>query len=306
MNRRSTAITIQTAAAAALVAGSAAAAEPQGQQAFPWFEKRAASALLFEAADRQSALAEQLQSDGAQRYTAFAGAPRLHFGALPDTLTLLDPLGPLINERSRRYLSSAEFEKKMGRAIGVVTIGLLRESGPAAERNTALALRARPTTAFTSLSMGYALTPRSSLLAMASYGKTEGYGTPDSLMAQVSSLRTVAFSVGWSTRQIFDSHDRVALTVSVPARVRTGAAQGNSGAPYSSYVAGQAFGVATLNLQPTAVERDLELGYTTMMGKHKDGKGGKLTAAVMLRVNPGHDANARPDLLTGIRYSYGF
>lgn len=288
-------------------AAGAATSDPLFTQTVPQFEKRANSTLLFDAADRQSAMVDQLQTDGARRYAAFAGAPRLHFGALPENLSLLDPLGPLLNERSRRYLSSAEFEKKTGRAVGIVTFGLLRETGSTlggGQPGTSWGMNSRPTTKFTSLSLGYALTPRSSVMAMASYGKTEGFGAPDSLMAQVSSVRTMAYSVGVSTRQIFSTQDRLAVTLSVPAKVRTGALQNGDADTRVSYANAQEFGAPTLNLRPTATERDLEFGYTTMMGKA--GKMGKLTGAVMLRVNPGHDANAAPDVLTGVRYSYGF
>jgi len=274
----------------------AAASDPLGPQPVPLFEKRATSALLFEAADRQAALADSLRSDGAQRYAAFAGAPRLHFGALPENMSLLDPLGPMLNEYSRRILSSAEFEKKMGRAIGILTIGVLRETGsaPGTQHSLAMALVTRPTTSFTSLSLGYMLSPRSSLMAMASYGKTAGIGSPDSLLAQVSSVRTAAFSMGYARRELFTSNDRLAVTLSMPAKVRAGSLQ-------DAAAAAPASGAPTLNLRPTATERDLELGYTQMYGKQ-----GKLTGAVMLRVNPGHDADARPDWLTGVRYSYGF
>ena len=288
-------------------AAGAATSDPLfPQQNGPAYEKRANSALLFDAADRQSALADQLRTDGA-RYAAFSGAPRLHFGALPENLSLLDPLGPLLNERSRRYLSSAEFEKKTGRAVGILTIGLLRETGSTlggGQPGTSWGVNSRPTTKFTSLSLGYALTSRSSVMAMATYGKTDGFGAPDSLMAQVSSVRTMAYSVGVSTRQIFTSRDRLAVTLSVPAKVRTGALQNGDLDTRVNYSNAQEFGAPTLNLRPTATERDLEFGYTTMVGKA--GKMGKLTGAVMLRVNPGHDANARPDVLTGVRYSYGF
>ena len=73
--------------------------------------------MLFEAADRQSALSEQVQGEATPRYgAAFAGGPRLHVGALPDNLTLLDPLGPMLNEYSKRFLTSADFEKENGGA----------------------------------------------------------------------------------------------------------------------------------------------------------------------------------------------
>lgn len=287
---------------------SAAASDPFSPQRLPTaFEKRANSSLLFEAADRQSALSEQLQGESAPRYgVGYNGGPRLHFGALPDNLTLLDPLGPMLNEHSKRFLTSADFEKKMGRAVGILTIGVLRETGSVlgSQQSPALAMNTRPTTTFTSLSLGYALSSRSALMLMASYGRTEGIGNPDSLIAQVSSVRTVAYSVGWSTRQVFNSHDRLAITLSVPARVRTGTLQYSGVSPQNGDPGAPAFGAPTLNLRPTATERDLEIGYTTMFGR--DGRMGKLTGAVMWRVNPGHDASARPDWLTGIRYSYGF
>jgi hypothetical protein len=283
----------------------AAASDPFGSQPLAGFEKRATSTLLFEAVDRQAAFADSLHSEGAQRYAAFAGAPRLRFGALPDNLSLLDPLGPVLNEHGKRFLSSAEFEKKMGRAVGLLTIGVLRETGAApGTHSLAMALNTRPTTTFTSLSLGYTLSPYSSLMAMASYGKTEGIGSPDSLLAQVSSVRTVAFSVGYVRRQLFTSNDRFAVTLSVPAKVRAGSLEYSGPVPQAGDPGALAPGAPTLNLRPTATERDLEFGYTSMLGR--DGRNGKLTGAVMWRVNPGHDASARPDWLTGVRYSYGF
>jgi hypothetical protein len=288
------------------VAGAATSDPFAPQPSLPVFEKRGNASLLFEAADRQSAFADSLQNEGTQRYGAFAGAPRLHFGALPENMALLDPLGSMLSERSKRFLSSAEFEKKMGRAVGILTIGVLRETGSAlgSQHSLALTLNTRPTTTFTSLSLGYALSPRSSLMAMASYGKTEGIGSPDSLLAQVSSVRTAAFSMGYARRDLFTSNDRFAVTLSIPAKVRTGSREYSGPAVQAGDLNAPAFGAPTLNLRPTATERDLEFGYTTMIGK--DGRKGKLTGAVMLRVNPGHDASARPDWLTGVRYSYGF
>jgi hypothetical protein len=244
-----------------------------------------------------------LLSDGAQRYAVYAGTSRLQFGDTPDRLHLLDPLAPLLNERGKRFLSSAEFEKKMGRAIGIVSIGVLRETGlaPGTQDSLAMAQHTRATTTFTSLSLGYMLSSRSSLTAMASYGKTEGIGSPDSLLAQVSSVRTVAFSVGYARRELFASNDRLAVTVSVPAKVRAGSLENSGPAVPAGDANAPGFGAPTLNLRPTATERDLEFGYTRMFGKQ-----GRLTGAVMLRVNPGHDANAQADWLTGVRYSYGF
>ena len=288
-----------------LLGADAVASDPFAPpQTSLWFEKRADAALLFDAADRQSALAESLQSPA--RGILLAGAPRLRFGALSHDQALLDPLGPLLNEHSKRFLSSAEFEQKMGRATGIVTIGLLREAGgaPGMQHTMGMMLSTRPTTTFTSLSLGYALNARSSLMAMASYGRTDGIGSPDSLLAQVSSVRTVAYSAGYVRRQIFSGSDRFAVTLSIPAKVRSGSLAYSGALPQTVDPGVAALGAPTLNLRPTATERDLEFGYTRLLGK--EGSQGRVTGAVMWRVNPGHDANARPDWLMGVRYSYGF
>ena len=301
MNKFSLALAIVIVLPASLA--GAATSDPFSPQQIP-FEKRADTRLLFDAVDRQQALGDALQSDGAKRYLEYAGAPRLHFGALPENMSLLDPLGPTLNEHNKRFLSSAEFERKLGRAVGIVTLGILREtgSGLAEQHNMAMAMATRPTTTFTSLSLGYALSSSTSLMAMASYGRTDGIGSPDSLLSQISSIRTRAFSMGITRKQLFSADDRVALTFSVPAKVRSGSLEYSGVAPQAAYP--DATGVPTLNLHPTATERDLEFSYTRAIGK--DASKGRVTGAIMWRQNPGHDANAPPDWLMGVRYSYGF
>ncbi len=291
----------------ALYGAEALAADPLGLSAPAIFEQRSDAALLFDAADRQAALADSLQRPAQLRDPLRAALPRLHFGALPDNLALLDPLGPVLNERGKRFLSSAEFEQKMGRGTSIVTLGLLREAGgaPGMQQSMAMMLNTRPTTTFTSLSLGYALTPTSSLMALASYGKTEGLGSPDSLLSQVSSVRTVAYSAGYVRRALFNHNDRLAITWSIPAKVRGGAGY-SSELPATTTLDpnGALRAVPRLNLRPTATEHDVEFGYTRLYGH--DGSRGRVTGALMWRVHPGHDATAAPDWLMGVRYSYGF
>ncbi|MBA5689441.1 hypothetical protein [Rugamonas apoptosis] len=232
---------------------------------------------------------------------------RLRFGALSGQGTVLtDPFGQAINDRSKRFLSSAEFEQKMGRAVGIVSVGVLRENGSmlGSQLVQALAFTTNPTTTFTSLSVGYALSPSSSLVAMASSGRTAGLGATDSLLAQVSEVRTVAYSFGYSAKRLWRKDDRFGLTFSMPAKVRSGA-MALGGPALQSPLTG-ALGDVTqpLNLHPTATERDLEMTYSTGVGP--DARQGRVTGAMMLRVNPGHDATAKPDWMLGVRYVRGF
>ncbi|MGV7210434.1 hypothetical protein ACLB1G_21580 [Oxalobacteraceae bacterium A2-2] len=211
-------------------------------------------------------------------------------------------LEPMVKQRSKRYLSSAEFEQKVGRAVGSLTVGMLREKGATAgsQQTQLMALSARSTTTFTSASAGYALTPETRFMATASYGKTEGLGGGDSLIAQMTSVRTAAYSAGVSTINVLNTQDRLGLTFAIPAKVRSASEIGNPGRLIGAILPDG----RQINLRPTATERDVELSYSTLFGK--SGRVGKVTGAVMWRVNPGHDASAPPDWLMGVRYSKGF
>ncbi|MBV7536107.1 hypothetical protein KW842_10055 [Duganella sp. sic0402] len=199
------------------------------------------------------------------------------------TLTPPDLLGPLLNARGQRYLTGAEFEQKVGRASGMLAFGVLREAGGGAGmQSMSMLLNARPAMRFTSVSLGYALSPQGALMVMASQGKAESPGSPDGLLARAVPSRVTAYSIGYTQRQVFTGNDRLSVTLSLPARVSDPAMQRLAG----------------------VAERDVELAYTRFVGR--DGGKARLTGALMWRVNPGHDANARPDLLLGVRYSYGF
>lgn len=244
-----------------------------------------------------------LLSDPGRTGVSFAagGNSRLRFGTLE-----VDPHGASFNDHGKRFLSSAEFEQKLGRAVGIISVGVLRDVGAmvGSEHGLAMALNARPTTTFTALSAGFALTPTSSLVAMASYGRTAGFGTADSLLSQVSEVRTAAYSIGYSRSNLWRDNDRFGLTFSIPAKVRSGSLLLGGAVAQLPDAGALGFGGQTLNLRPTATERDLEMSYTTLFGR--DGRLGKFSTGMMWRVNPGHDATAKPEWLIGVRYTRGF
>jgi hypothetical protein len=243
---------------------------------------------LFAAINRQSALIDKVQNSG----------PLLRLGTSDNPL-VPEPFWMLTSERNKRFLTSAEFEQKMGRAVGIVTVGILREDGVTLgnQQGLALTLNASPTTTFTSLSAGYALTRDSAILATASTGRTAGFSTTDGLISQVTSVRTTSYSVGFAASRIWNDQDRLALTLSMPSRVTSGSVQLSSALT-------QNIDAGALNLRPTATERDLELTYSRSFGL--DGKQGRLTSGIMWRQNPGHDATAKPDFLIGVRFARGF
>jgi len=219
-------------------------------------------------------------------------------GLAPDTFGTPD-LAP-----GQSFISSAEFEQKMGRAVGVFTVGVLRDSGYMLGSQQGAALAASPTTTFTSVSAGYALTRDLSVVGTASSGRTEGFSGSDSLLAQVTSVRTMAYSVGFAMHRIWNDHDSVGLTFSMPARVQSGTIQLSGAVPQGADTSTLITANQVLNLRPTATERDMEMTYTTRFGAN--GKRGRLTGSIMWREHPGHDAAAPPDWQVGVRYSYGF
>lgn len=234
---------------------------------------------------------------------------RLQLGDLSAPLTPLDPLdplGPTLNAPRQRLLSSAEFERKLGAAVGTISIGVLREAanltGP--QQSPALAMYNRPSTSFTAATLGYALTPHSAVTAMLSAARTEGLGAPESLMAQVSSVRTLAYSLSWSHREWRSAGDHLSLTLSVPARVRSGTLSSSGAVALTGEPGALPFGTALLNLHPNATERDVELRYTLRPAGMA--RQGRLSAAIMWRVHPGHDAAAPAQYLLGVRYVQGF
>lgn len=292
--------TIAPAPASAYQLGQLYSSLFSSQISLPYVNQPNGAATLFAAVDRQSALFDKVRNGMTFSYALD------DYGLPQKDPRGFEPFGANFIEHGRRFLSSAEFEQKMGRAVGIVSVGMLRESGALLGnvQGRAVALNVSPTTTFTSVSAGYALTEGSSLVAMATSGRTAGFGSADSLMSQVSAVRTVAYSVGFSTSRVWRPQDRLGLTFSIPARVTSG--DGALSGSVTQVIDGGvlSYSTQTLNLRPTATERNTELTYTTMFGK--DGRLGKVTGAVMWRINPGHDATAPSDWLIGVRYGRNF
>ncbi|MES2149071.1 MAG: S8 family serine peptidase [Pseudomonadota bacterium] len=226
---------------------------------------------------------------------------RLRLGVLTEGSAQGEVL-PTLTPYARRTLVSVEIEQRSGRAVGVFSGGILRESGSllGSMQGSAMAFNSAARTMFISLSLGYELTPQLSLVSMASAGHTAGFQNADSLVSQVSSVGTVAYSAGLAARQIFSSDDRFGLTLTVPTKVTKGALS-LTGAVAQHDDGSLSYATRTLNLAPSATERDLEMTYSQPLDKVA-----RLSGALMLRMNPGHEAQTPHDMLLGVRYSRKF
>jgi hypothetical protein len=239
------------------------------------------------------------------RYTG-VGIPagqdgRLRLGVLSATGRHLDVL-PSMTVFAKRTLISAEYEHRSGRAVALFSIGLLRESGSllGSMHGNELAHKTSARTAFSSISLAYALTPRLSLVGMAAAGRSSGVDLADGTQVAAAGVRTVAYSMGLSARRLWRANDRLSLTLTVPTMVTHGAT-GFGGAVSQRDDGSLAFSTRTLNLAPSATERDLEMTYARELGRHE-----RVAGTVLMRLNPGHDAATPRQLLIGVRYGRRF
>ena len=226
---------------------------------------------------------------------------RLRLGVLSEVSRHAEVL-PTWTPYARRALLSVEFEQRAGDALAIVSAGVLRESGSllgTASGNT-MSPGGSARTTFAAFSLGYALTPQWSLVGMASAGRTQGIDLAQHLGAPRASVSTAALSMGLSGHQLWEQGERIGLTLTIPNKVTQGAGS-LSGAVLHREEGMLSYTARNLNLAPNATERDLELSYSRRVGEQ-----GRVAAAMMLRMHPGHDAGAPHELLLGVRYSRKF
>lgn len=132
---------------------------------------------------------------------------------------------------------------------------------------------------------------------------TQASAKPDvggGIISDWGTIRASSFAVGVKGQDVWTAGDRLTLSAGQPLRVdRAHAALtmpvARNGAD------GFHVETRTVNAVPSGRELDLEISYGRAFSS-----GGKLTTMLGVAVNPGHQANARPSAIGGIRFSAGF
>ena len=225
---------------------------------------------------------------------------RLRLGVLTEESHNADLL-PTLRPYAKRRVFSAQYEHRAGDATAIFNVGVLRESGSllGSLQGNALAADSAARTAFSTLSLGYALTPALSLVGMVSAGHTTFSGI-DSIVVDRSSARMLSYSAGLAGRGWLHASDRFGFTLTVPSRVTPGAV-GLMGSALEYDDGSLGYGTRMLALAPRGTERDLTMSYSRQVGKDQ-----RLSAALMLRMNPGREGGASKELLLGVRYARKF
>lgn len=172
-----------------------------------------------------------------------------------------------------------------------VGAGLLDEQGTflASESSGAFGEGAESQAAFGSLLGRYALGKWSLEGSWTLAAARPSLGA-DSMLGDLGTVYADSWSMGLIRRNVLDVGDRLGLMLGQPFRVTS--AQGTLDVPVSRDFDGNVIRSSEqVNLEPSGREIDLELAYARELGDATS-----LDTHVFLRREPGHDANAEPDL----------
>ena len=210
--------------------------------------------------------------------------------------TLVDQSTPV----AARSLATVELQKQIGAATGVLTLGQLQESNSVLGFGGAgaLALQAEGRTTFMTLAGSLPVAPKTTLSAMATVGMTAGYeNTAASLIEGASSSYTAAWSLGMAHKDVWRNGDALGLTLAMPLKTLSGNLQVYSAVSQSQLDGSLQYASQSASLAPSGTEHALELAYATPLRV-----GGKLSVLTQVRMQPGHDADARHQVGVGLRY----
>jgi hypothetical protein len=166
------------------------------------------------------------------RTWAMGEGRRLRLGLMTGRAAFSDLL-PLGASAPGRVLAGAEFDQKLDWGYANIKIGTIRQMNSllGKPKSEASPWNVANRTAFTSLSLGYTLSPSTSLVGMASFGRTSGVQDA-SLLADSRPAVAAALSIGLSTRKLFNQRDSAGLALIAPTkRVGFTNVDGTPGAP---------------------------------------------------------------------------
>ena len=189
-------------------------------------------------------------------------------------------------------LASIGLEHRGETAAGFkVGLGLLEEgAGPLGSEGAGALAAGGAVTQFVDLAASVPLGAGWRAFGEAALGRTEAAAGQGGLLAEIGPLWTTAFAVGVERRDLWRSGDRLTVELLQPLRVEAGRAKLD--VPVARDREGRVYrDQRSVDLAPDGRELDLELGYGLDVGS------ARLQTALLLRLAPGHDAEAAPELL---------
>lgn len=203
-----------------------------------------------------------------------------------------------------KSITAAELQKAFGSTTAVVTVGHLQESDTmlGSYGSGALALGKNTGTDFVTLAATRPVAPQTHVSAMVSFGQTgAGSASANSLIDGVTASRSMAWSLGLSSSDVWRKGDKLGLSVAMPLRTMSGDMQVTTAVSQSQADGSLQYAQQNVALSPGGSERDIELAYTRAL------KGGaSLSAMAQVKLQPGHVADAAPQHGIGVKWMRAF
>lgn len=199
----------------------------------------------------------------------------------------------IVGEIARRWSSGSHLALQFGNMEE--TDGVLDSAG-----GGALGLPSTSTTSFFGLNGRLALSERLALVGQASLGLTDPGSVENSLITEMSPVRSFGFGAALAGRNLLASSDRLTIAASQPLRVYSGSAVVRR--PIGRTVEGRVISRSdTVDLEPSGREVDLELGYSLPLGRKRE-----LSFNWLTQLEPGHDSSGSPIHALAIRLKTEF
>lgn len=204
---------------------------------------------------------------------------------------------------SRTSAAMAEFVVRPDDGVRIgLEFGALSEQGRflGSETTGAFAVGEESWTGYVGANIAYGLTDSWSLVASAYQGFTRAALASDSLISEMSTIRSESFSLGIVGQSVFTAEDQLMFSVSQPLRVASGSATFDipTGRDLAGNVLSNSF---STNLTPSGREIDLEASYSLKLSETQS-----LSTGVMMRMQPGHTSGSTPEAVGMVRYRVKF
>lgn len=198
----------------------------------------------------------------------------------------------LYTQRVAGGAAVGDVSARLGRLEMVGTVGMLNEDGAFLGARGMEPGSMRGVTHFGSVSGVLDVAPGLSALASYTQGASHGLGGSGDATYRLS---TQSFSLGLLKEGVFSDHDRMSLAAVLPSRVSSGDVTLRAAVDVNMATGAPVYGNVPVSLTPRGREQRYEWNWTTPT------KNGSFGLTVMHRLQPNHDAMARPDTVFGLR-----
>ena len=209
---------------------------------------------------------------------------------------------PEDNDDVTAYGSAAELSVVSDRGQAGLQLGVLAEQNTFLGTKTegAFDLEAGSQTVFAGLSGSLPVSTKLDLVGSVYAGWSEAPTSDNSLISDMSVIRTEAFTVGLIGKEVLQKRDRLGFLVNQPLRVANGKATVSAATGRDR--AGNLFKTSfDADLAPTGRELDLEVFYNVQMADESD-----VSFSAMLRSDPGHVKGADDEGILMMRFNHQF